>query len=102
LDPGATGFFVYQADLHQNTLLKQSQELSGPLLTLNQALAQGSYATAFVNNGSPESTNANSSAIFEAGIHSLNEVPEPSYTLLLGAGIVLVGLGRKAAARFRA
>jgi hypothetical protein len=93
LDPGATGFFVYQADLGTQTLLKQSDELDGPLLTLNNALPTGSFIDAFVNGGSPESTNANSGAIFETGTST---VPEPSYTLLLAAGIVLFGLVRRA------
>lgn len=92
LDPGATGFFVYQADLGQQTLLKQSDELSGPLLTLNNALPTGSFIDAFVDSGGPESTNANSGAIFETG---KSTVPEPSYALLLAAGIVLFGVVRR-------
>jgi hypothetical protein len=97
LDAGATGYFVYQADLGQQTLLKQSDELNGPLLTLNNALPTGSFINAFVNDGTPESTNANSGAIFETG--KPPAVPEPSYTLLLTAGIVLFGFIRKVRAR---
>jgi hypothetical protein len=74
--------------------VKQSDELSGPLLTLNNGLPTGSFINAFVNSGTPESTNANSGAIFETGA-----VPEPSYTLLLTAGIVLFGFVRKVRAR---
>ena len=92
LDPGATGFFVYQADLGQQTLLKQSDELNGLLLTLNNALPTGSFIDAFVDSGNPESTNANSGAIFETGKAT---VPEPRYTLFLAAGIVLFGLLRR-------
>jgi hypothetical protein len=93
LDPGATGYFVYQADLGAQTLLKQSEELSGPLLTLNNPLPTGSFIDAFIDSGSPESTNANSGAIFETGTST---VPEPSYSLLLAAGVVLFGLVRRA------
>lgn len=100
IDAGATGYFVYQADLGQQTLLKQSNELNGPLLTLNNGLPTGSFITAFVNDGTPESTNANSGAIFETGRPSA--VPEPSYALFLSAGIVLIGFARKAAAKLRA
>lgn len=100
LDAGATGYFVYQADLGQQTLLKQSDELNGPLLTLNNSLPTGSFITAFVNDGTPESTNANSGAIFETGRPSA--VPEPSYALFLSAGIVLIAFARKAAAKLRA
>jgi hypothetical protein len=97
LDAGATGYFVYQADLGTQTLVKQSDELSGPLLTLNNGLPTGSFITAFVNSGSPESTNANSGAIFETGTPS--SVPEPTYTLLLTAGVVLFGFVRKVRAK---
>jgi hypothetical protein len=77
--------------------LKQSDELNGPLLTLNNALPTGSFINAFVNDGTPESTNANSGAIFETGTPSA--VPEPSYTLLLTAGVVLFGFVRKVRAK---
>lgn len=102
LDAGATGFFVYQADLGQNQLLKQADELSGPLLTLNNSLPVASYIVAFLNSGTtaPDwGTNANSAAIFVTGTPS---VPEPSYALLLGAGIVVIGFARKVTARLRA
>jgi hypothetical protein len=97
LDSGATGYFVYQADLGTQTLLKQSDELNGPLLTLNNGLPTGSFITAFVNDGTPESTNANSGAIFETG--SPSPVPEPTYTLFLTGGVVLFGLVRKVLAK---
>ena len=102
LDAGATGFFVYQADLGQNQLLKQANELSGPLLTLNNSLPIASYIVAFLNSGTtaPDwGTNANSAAIFVTGTPS---VPEPSYALLLGAGIVMIGFARKVTAKLRA
>jgi hypothetical protein len=98
LNPAATGFFVYQADLGQQTLVKQSDELNGPLLTLNNALPTGSFINAFVKDGTNVSTNANSGAIFETGTPpgAPPAVPEPSYTLLLTGGLVFFGLLRKA------
>ena len=90
VDPGATGFFVYQADLGQNRLQPQGSALSGPLLTLSASIPKGSYIVAFLNSGTTApnwGTNANSGAIFELG----TTVPEPSYSLLLGAALGLFG-----------
>jgi hypothetical protein len=65
LDARGDGLFRVSGRLGQQTLLKQSDELNGPLLTLNNGLPTGSFITAFVNDGTPESTNANSGVIFE-------------------------------------
>ena len=89
LDKGATGFFVYQADLGHSTLGGSAG--TGPLETISGPLPVGSYLVGFLNEGATRPdwhATANSGAIFET--------PEPSsYALLLGAGLVLVGFARK-------
>ena len=90
LDPGATGFFVYQVDLGTNQLQGNSSPLLGPLLSISPGLPQASYIVGFLNVGAAAPNwiaTPNSGAIFETG----RQVPEPSSVLLLGAG--LTGLG---------
>ena len=88
LDPGATGFFVYEVDLGTNRLQDNPSPLLGPLLNISQTLPLASYIVAFLNTGSATAPNwiatANSGAIFETG---RGRVPEPSSMLLLGAGL---------------
>jgi hypothetical protein len=97
VDPGATGFFVYQADLGPSTL--GSAAGTGPLETLSIGtnFARGAYLVGFLNEGATAPdwhATANSGAIFVT--------PEPSYGIFLGAGLVLIGFARKAASKLRA
>jgi len=91
VDPGATGFFVYQADLGTNTLAGASGPPS-QLLNLNTALPLGSFIVAFLNQGTAGAPNwqgtANSGAIFETSGSNLPRVPEPASLLLLGVGMM--------------
>jgi hypothetical protein len=105
LDPGATGFFVYQADLGTNRLIDtgscQNAATCGPLLSLTGTLANGSYAVGFLNN--PTSGNlvatANSGALFANTTGTTVKVPEPPISALLATGLLGLGLLRRRAAR---
>jgi hypothetical protein len=100
LDPGATGFSVYQADLGTFTLQSPSNPNVSPLENLSQSLPEGSYIVGFLNEGTSGNPNwtatANSAAIFET-----SAVPEPSYSLLLGLGLIGVPVARRFVQRRR-
>jgi hypothetical protein len=95
--PGATGFWVYQADLGTQTLPSNSGASDSSLLTLNQSLGQGSYAVAFIHDGRNWNATANSGAILEDGPPG---VPEPATwaMMILGFGAAGVALRRRNAA----
>jgi hypothetical protein len=99
-DASATGFSVYQASLGSVTLNGASNPNVFPLLNLGSDLPTGSYIVGFFDENGNEIATANSGAIFETGPPS--SVPEPSYTLLLAGGILLVGIARMARAELRA
>jgi hypothetical protein len=90
LDAGATGFFVYQADLGTATLLDPANPNVSPLENLSSGLPQGSYIVGFLNTGTAGSPNfsatANSGAIF------LNSTPLPAALPLFASGLGAMGL----------
>ena len=80
LDPGATGFFVYQADLGTNTLQKMAA-VTDPFGT--GSLPKASYITAFLSHGTcpgPSCSFIATGAIFA-------KVPEPTSLALLATGL---------------
>jgi hypothetical protein len=91
LDPGATGFFVYQVDLGTTTLQSPSHPNVSPLETLSSGvLPQASYILGFFNEGAAGiQATANSGAIFENG--SPSAIPEASTWALMLLGFA--GLG---------
>ena len=93
LDAGATGFFVFTADVGQTTLPSNSGANDSFLSTLGQGVPIGSYIVAFLNTGDGINATANSGAIFEDG----RPVPEPATwaMMLLGFGGIGMALRRK-------
>jgi hypothetical protein len=93
VDPGAMGFFVYEADLGTATV---GGPTTGPSLSLGSSVPVGSYLVAFIKDTSDDkvSATANSGAIFETG--TPGTVPEPSSIGLLGMGLLgLMGFARR-------
>ena len=86
LDPSATGFFVYQANLGTTTLQNPFKPNMSPLENISSALPLASYIVGFFNEGTATAPSyqatANSGAIFETGQPS--SVPEPATLLLRG------------------
>jgi hypothetical protein len=89
-DPGATGYFVYQANLGLTTLQPNANELAGPLLTTGTALQPGSVVTAFLNVGTPWQPNWIATA--SSGGLYVHKVPEPGTLALFAVGLLGVGL----------
>ena len=82
LDPGATGFFVFQVNLGRTTLQGPNNPNVSPLQNISPGLALASYIVGFLNEGTAANPNwvatANSGAIFET-----SGVPGP----IVGAGL---------------
>jgi hypothetical protein len=94
LDPGATGFDVYQVDLGVLLLLGASTPNVTPLENIiSGILPKGSYIVGFLNEGDGWIATANSGAIFETGGPS-PPVPEPATFALMGLGFMGLGFAR--------
>jgi hypothetical protein len=97
-DPTATGFWVYQANLGNTTLLAQSgvgqAGQDSYLMQLGQNLTPGSYIVGFLEQGTDYGATANSGAILETG--GQTPLPEPSTwaMMLLGFGAAGVAVRR--------
>jgi hypothetical protein len=94
LDPGATGFFVFQVNLGPITLQGPSNPNVSPLMNISPALPLASYIVAFLNEGTAAAPNwvatANSGAIFETSPPSV--IPLPGALMLFGTGLGGLGL----------
>jgi hypothetical protein len=116
LDPGATGFFVYQVVVpgdtvgsltNQTKLVNPSNPSNGncspagscgPLLTITASLATGSYAVGFLDTGGGNIVaTANSGALLVTNGHPAPHfVPEPgAWTLLVPGLLGLAALRRR-------
>ena len=87
LDPGATGFFVFQADLGVNSLNSPGGP-GTPQLSISPLLPIGSYIVGFLNEPGGIEATANSGALFLTTGSNLPRVPEPASLLLLGVGMM--------------
>lgn len=102
VDAGASGYYVFEANLGKTTLQDQGGAMSGPLLNAG-TLDLGTVVVGFLGvehckkNTSCTTkwiATANSGALFEAG----SSVPEPGTLALFAAGLaglVLLATGRK-------
>ena len=100
LDPGATGFKVYEADLGSITLQGPSNPNLAPLLNITAGtLPLASYIVGFLNEGTAGTPDwvatANSGAIFDTTGPSTSTtkvvIPEPSTLGVLGTALAALG-----------
>jgi hypothetical protein len=84
LDPGATGFYVFQANTGISKIWDNSHETNGPIFNMITGISgdKGAYILGFCSTGcsSPYVATANSGALIET--------PEPSSLVMLCAGLL--------------
>ena len=94
LDPGVTGFLVFQVNFGTATLQDAANPNVNPLLNMSIGLPLASYIVGFLNEGTAANPNwvstANSGAIFETRSAA---VPEPTSMILVGSILCFVGRG---------
>jgi hypothetical protein len=89
-DPGASGYYVFQADLGTNELQNGNKELLGPLLSLDELLPEGTLIVGFL--GTPQGfiTTSQDSALL---IDSPVPVPEPDTVAIFGVALMMLAAG---------
>ena len=104
IDPSATGFWVFQADLGNTTLLAQSgvgqAGQDDYLLQLGQGLAPGSYIVGFLEQTDKFGATANSGAILETGTDP--HLPEPGTWAMMLVGFGAAGVSMRRSRRRKA
>ena len=83
LDPGANGFYVYQAYMGNLTLGRSAS--TSPTFSVSGALPWGSYILGYLDPPPSVTATANSGAIL------VSPVPEPQTYAMLLAGLCLIG-----------
>ena len=98
-DPGATGYYVFQALIAGTTTLPGNSGTNDTFLsTLGQSLAPGSYILAFLQQTDDYGATANSGAILETA----SPVPEPATWAMMIAGFGATGFALRRSRRRKA
>ncbi len=101
LQPTATGFYVFQANLGTKTLPSNSGASNDDLMTTGPGLFAGSYVVAFIKQMGAYGATANSGAILETGspMGRGGDTPEPATWALMLMGFGGVGAALRARRR---
>lgn len=92
VDPNATGYNVFMADLGPNTLQPENNDMNGPLLSIG-TLEPGTVITGFLGSPDPSTEGfdgwdaPSSGALFEQGPPPVS-APEPGALALFAAGLL--------------